>query len=119
MNLKYFQLSEFDSPDVPGSGANMKEHLLKRLDLLREKVGFPLVINSGYRTKEHNEKIKGSVNSAHLRGLAVDIQAMSGRARYDIVTAALDLGFHRIGIARTFVHLDMDESLPAQCIWSY
>lgn len=119
MTLKYFKLSEFDSPDVPGSGAQMKEHLLKRLDLLREAVGFPLSINSGFRTEEHNAKVKGSANSAHLRGLAVDIVAMSGRAKFDIVRAALDLGFHRIGIAKTFVHLDMDESLPGQCIWTY
>lgn len=119
MELKYFKLSDFDSPDEPGSGSNMKPHVLRALDALREKVGFPLIINSGYRTEAHNTKVKGSIYSAHLRGLAVDIKAMSGRARYDIVVAALELGFKRIGVAKTFIHLDMDESLPGQCIWSY
>lgn len=119
MKLKYFTLSEFDSPDEPGSGENMDEQLLEQLDLLREKLGFPLRINSGYRTEAHNKKVKGSLNSAHTRGLAVDIQAMSGRARFDIVVTALELGFKRIGVAKTFIHLDMDTSLPGQCIWSY
>lgn len=97
----------------------MSEVLLQKLDELRERVGSPMVIESGYRTREHNARVKGSVNSAHTRGLAVDIRAMSGRMRYDLVRHALDLGFKRIGIAKTFVHLDIDESLPGQVIWTY
>lgn len=119
MQLKYFKLSEFDSPDEPGSGAKMKPHVLRALDALREKVGFPLTINSGYRTEANNKAVKGSANSAHLRGVAVDIKAVGGRAKFDLVKAGMELGFTRIGVGKTFIHLDMDESLPGQCIWTY
>ena len=33
---------------------------------------FPLLVSSGYRSPELNEAVKGSKNSAHLKGLAAD-----------------------------------------------
>jgi hypothetical protein len=50
MELKHFKLSEFDSPDLPGSGKNMNPDFLKRLDEAREIAGVPFNINSGFRT---------------------------------------------------------------------
>ena len=36
MRYKYFHISEFDSPDEPGSGAGMSPKFLKMLDEARE-----------------------------------------------------------------------------------
>lgn len=41
---------------------------------LRSVWGKPLVISSGYRCPELNERVGGSPTSAHLRGLACDIR---------------------------------------------
>ena len=70
---KYFNLSEFDSPDQAGSGAYMNPDFLRKLDKARGIAGIPFRINSGYRTEAHNRKVGGVNDSAHLKGLAVDI----------------------------------------------
>jgi uncharacterized protein YcbK (DUF882 family) len=119
MELKYFKLSEFDSPDAPGTGELMDEETLEMLDHARKLADMPFKINSAYRTAEHNEKVGGKPNSAHTRGYAIDIHVGNGIERMRVVTALLDAGFTRIGIARTFVHADNDPTLPQNVLWTY
>jgi len=49
-------------------------NLSKWLEVLRERAGTPIVINSGYRSPQLNRKIGGAANSNHLTGCAVDIR---------------------------------------------
>ena len=44
------------------------------LEVLRERSGKPIVINSGYRSPQLNKKIGGMPTSNHLTGCAVDIR---------------------------------------------
>ena len=60
-----------------------------------------------------------SGDSAHTRGLAADIRCNAGATRMKIVRAALALGITRIGIGSSFVHVDIDRSLPQDTIWHY
>lgn len=117
--MEHFDISEFDSPDAPGSGKNMQESTLNKLDKARGKAGIAFIVNSGFRTSEHNKKVGGVDSSAHTRGHAADIKVKSGRERYIVVMAAISAGFTRIGIARTFIHLDDDPDLPQSVIWKY
>jgi len=117
-SLKHFDLSEFDSPDQPGSGEEMKMPFLRKLDAARSMAGTPFKITSGYRTQKHNDKVGGVVNSAHLRGWAADI-ACNTSNRYAILHALLDAGFNRIGIANTFIHVDCDPTKNPCKIWTY
>ena len=116
-NIKHFKSSEFDSKDSPGSGVNMQQEFIQRLDIAREIAGVPFNINSGYRTEAHNTKVGGSPNSSHLRGWAADIECLGGRERWLIINALLEVGFNRIGIYSTFIHADCDPSLPKNVIW--
>ena len=43
------------------------------LQPLRDTIGRPVYINSGYRSKRLNARVGGVPNSYHLRGLAADI----------------------------------------------
>ena len=52
---------------------NLK-HVCTWLEVLRERSGGPVVINSGYRSQQLNRKIGGAPNSNHLTGCAVDIR---------------------------------------------
>lgn len=42
------------------------------LDPVRERVGVPMIITSGYRCKKVNELVGGVDNSQHMKGEAVD-----------------------------------------------
>ena len=119
LDLKYFKLSEFDSPDEPGSGSKMDKDFLEKLDYARGNAGVPFKINSGYRTKEWNFKVGGRVGSSHLKGLAVDIHCNNSKARFELVDILLDVGFNRLGIANTFIHADIDKDKPQNLIWTY
>jgi peptidoglycan hydrolase-like protein with peptidoglycan-binding domain len=56
-----------------GCNAQMIDaELVAKLQQLRDKLGVPLTITSGYRCLVHNNKIGGSKSSKHLYGLAAD-----------------------------------------------
>lgn len=74
MNVgKHFKVREFACKD--GSQAVFIDtHLVAILDILRNKIGKPVIITSGYRTPEWNTKCGGAKYSYHMRGMAADIR---------------------------------------------
>lgn len=116
---KYFSASEFLRCTPSCTIGQMDEGFLRLLDMVREKAGIPLVLNCAYRSREHELQKGRSGNSAHTKGKAVDIRCTTSANRYKIVAAALACGIRRIGIAKTFVHLDNDGTLPQGVIWDY
>jgi len=124
LELKYFNINEFDSPDEKDSGKNCSVELLKKLDEARGVLGLPIKITSGYRTKKHNEYLgdKGyriSKNSSHLKGYAADILATDNAYRFKLLQALIEVGFVRIGIGGTFIHVDVDKNKIQNIIWTY
>ena len=118
MDLKYFSLDEFDSPDEAGSGAKMSRGFLLILDKIRADFGKPLRVNSGYRSKAHNLKVGGRVGSSHLKGLAVDLRCNNSADRTLLLNAIYKNGIKRVGIANNFIHIDIDNNKGAAC-WLY
>lgn len=118
-DIKYFKSREFDSPDEPLSGIKMDLKFVAKLDRLREACGFPLFITSGYRTAAHNARVGGVDSSAHTSGHAADIRANTSATKYRIISEAVKLGFTRIGVGATFVHLDDAPNLPQPVLWTY
>ncbi len=98
---------------------NMDVDFLAKLDEAREYAGIPFVINSAYRSPEHNAKVGGKTTSSHLKGLAVDIKAKDSKTRGLILDALRMVGFTRIGIAETFIHVDMDIEKSQNVTWLY
>ena len=117
--MKYFKLEEFDSPDEVGSGKHMHQEILHMLDAVRKKFGKPIKIKSGYRTVARNKKIGGVSKSSHLKGLAVDISCTNSVDRFKLLNLLLEAGFNRIGIAKTFIHVDIDKNKSQNVIWGY
>ena len=97
---------------------NMNKDFLFVLDEAREFAGIPFVINSAYRSPEHPLSIKNP-SSSHIKGLAVDIKATDSNTRFKIVQALITVGFTRIGIADTFIHVDLDLDKTQNVIWTY
>jgi len=117
--MRHFKIKEFVSPDLFGSGIFMKLDFLEMLDETRELADIPFIINSGYRTKKHNKKVGGKADSSHTSGNAADIKCEDSISRFKIIEAALRAGFTRIGIAKTFIHLDNDINKVQNVIWTY
>lgn len=115
---KYFKDSEFTCKCGCGTN-NIDDALVRKLDIAREKAGVPFVINSACRCAAHNKKVGGSATSSHLTGHAVDISATTGTAKFKIVQGLLEAGFTRIGVAKSFIHVDNDPNKPAEVIWLY
>ena len=106
-----------------GCGGVPTNRLMLALEMLRFEYDRPMIITSGYRCKEHNEKVGGAKNSPHMLGLAVDVK-VRGTDAYDLVRIAINIGFTGIGINQKgknrFVHLDiMPEGANRPMIWSY
>ena len=122
---KYFKFSEFDSPDQKGSGEKfMNREFLIKLARARQIANVAFGIRSGYRTQEYNKLLlqrgyKAAPDSAHLRGLAVDIAVVSTQHRFIIINALIAVGFTRIGIGNTFIHVDLDMDKPQNTMWTY
>ena len=97
---------------------NMDVNFLCKLDEAREYASIPFIINSAYRSPEHPESIKNPTSS-HIKGLAVDISAKDSRQRFLILESLMHAGFTRIGIAGTFIHVDLDIDKSQNVIWTY
>jgi len=96
----------------------LKPELVEMLDKARGLAGIPFVINSGYRTKEHNAEVGGVENSSHTKGLAVDLRARNSTEHYLITKSLLEVGFKRISrIYPSHVHCDIDETKPQNVLF--
>ena len=81
--IKYFSLAEFINSATAKrlSIDNMPSfeivdnlnRLADYLDGIREKLGKPILVNSGYRSSILNKAVGGVANSQHLKGLAADV----------------------------------------------
>jgi len=119
--IKYFDLSEFDSPDDTGSGENMDLDFVRLVDEARETAGVPFKITSGYRTLKHNTAVGGVKNSSHtnIPCNACDISILNSSDRYKIIDSLLKVGINRIGIGKNFIHCDTDKKKSPNIIWHY
>lgn len=113
-----FSLSEFECKcgkcEMPSDVLKNVSELAKQLQILRDCIKKPITINSGYRCPEHNAspKVKGSKNSQHLTGKAVDIK-VNGMSSLKVNQAIEQLIKDKkmkdggLGIYNTFNHYDI------------
>lgn len=114
---EHFTPDEFKCPCC--GRVHMGEGFMDRLESARRVAGVPFRINSGWRCESHNKAVGGSATSSHLLGLAADIACADSRTRWQIVTALIGMGFKRIGVADSFIHVDSDPAKAAEVIWTY
>ena len=87
---QHFLLGEFteseykDVYNVPSHVAieNMKR-ICGWLEVLRDRYGSPIIINSGYRSPQLNKKVGGVATSNHVTGCAVDIRCSGAEQAID------------------------------------
>lgn len=100
-----------------------------RLQRLRTHLGFPLVINSAYRSPTYNTQVAHTGrNGPHTTARAFDIKIYGYRA-YELIDAAPEFGFTGIGQKQhgprelRMVHIDdLPEIVgvrPRPWVWTY
>ena len=118
-SIDYFHPSEFTRCNPPCKKSDMHPETLCKLNKSRHIAGIPFVLNCAYRSPAHDRARGRSGTGAHTLGRGVDVRCYSADTRYKIITAAIEAGFTRIGVADTYVHLD-DSPTHAQCVvWTY
>lgn len=115
--------AEHFSPHEFASKGNGKVHVSRRmidaLDQVREAVGHPLRITSGYRDPQQNRRVGGARQSRHMVGDAVDIDitGLSDTQRYFLMWHLLAQGFTSFGsYEKSFIHADMR---PLARVWHH
>ena len=119
MEYKYFSQADFDRCVPPCKITDMDADTLRMFDLAREIAGIPFVVNSAYRTREHELSRGRDGESAHVSGHAMDIAATDSRSRYIVMFALHKAGFTRIGIHARFIHADNDKTKADRVAWMY
>lgn len=95
-----------DNRPTPEVVENLRRLCTHTLEPLREKLGLPIIITSGYRTKELNDIIvHASRKSQHMEGRAADfyLAGIAGQARNE--------ASHRELLIKAFRLIITDESI--------
>ena len=111
--MKWFKEKEFackccgQLPLSTSSGQapreNVKALVCEVLDPVRERLGMPIVVNSGYRCEKHNKDVGGVRNSQHLRGEAADIHCQDNERLKQLI---IENGkFDQLITYPTFLHV--------------
>lgn len=109
-----FKLSEFKCKDGTQVPENLKENVQKlanNLQVLRDHIGKPIRVISGYRSPKYNRRIGGAKKSQHMFAKAADIK-VKGMHPDEVREVILDLikagKMAKGGVGRytTFVHYD-------------
>lgn len=106
--MKWFKKEDFlcrcgkcEMPaEVEGNLMALVENVLEPA---REKLGGPIIVNSGYRCERHNKAVGGVANSQHLRGEAADIRCADNKRLAKIIVEAGR--FDQLIIYPTFIHV--------------
>lgn len=113
MRIGYFDTKEFESKDgkpSPFDETVVKRELIVMLNAIRSRYGKPIVVNSGYRSPEHNAAVGGVKNSFHTLGLAADIRPLSKNMDDIPELQRICDEMNRtggVGFYDTFVHVDV------------
>lgn len=105
--------------------ALMDETFLTALDHIRSTVDQPLIVTSGYRCPDYNDRVAQTGRTGpHTTGRAVDL-LISGSLAFKVIDLAIGYGITGIGVQqhgpheKRYVHLDNLLGPTRPWVWSY
>ena len=110
-----FNKAEFDCKcgcEMPKEVLINIQKLANQLQILRNKVGVSVKINSAYRCIKHNKSIGGVSNSQHVLGKASDvvINGFKASKTFDLISELIndgDMLQGGLGAYNSFTHYDI------------
>ena len=115
------KLSEINLKNcVPAcSVEDLNPKLVERIIMAQRMCGEQFVVTSGFRSQSYERSKGRKGSSSHCKGLAVDVSAINSHLRFKIVAGCILAGFPRLGIGKTFLHIDIDETKPYPIVFHY
>ena len=112
---KNFALDEFachDGTPVPAPFLANVQELANNLQVLRDEIGKPVHVLSGYRTPSWNAKVGGVKDSQHVLAKAGDLRVdgLSPTNLHATISRLIDEGRMKqggLGLYTSFVHYDV------------
>lgn len=127
MLTEHFSMAEFtasetaarrgidNTPNRPDLRANI-QRTAQVLERIRELLGKPISLTSGYRCSALNAAVGGSLNSAHMLGLAADIIVPQYGVPYDVCRAIVpylaEFGIDQLIYEHTWTHIGLSIDAP-------
>ena len=103
---KNFKSTEFDCKGKNCCSITLvDDDLVGFLQMVRANFGKAVIIDSGYRCKEHNKSVGGASKSKHLDGMAADIK-IKGVEPIEVAKYCELIGVKGIGLYDWGVHID-------------
>lgn len=117
-----FSIGEFACKDGTQVPDELKDNVLKlaqNLQVIRDTIGKPLQILSGYRSPAWNKKVGGKPRSFHMRAMAADltVKDMTPKQLHKVILKLIDekkIKNGGLGLYAGFVHYDIG---PANRRW--
>ena len=112
----FFDSKEFECKDGTHSawfqkhGVDVNPQLIDLMNVIRKEYGKPIVITSGYRSPDYNERVDGVKNSLHTLGQACDFRPLQKNMEglKELQWIALKHNPHGgVGLYDSFVHVDI------------
>ena len=103
-NFRFFELCATNHKDLAKTNLEEAKKIMGRMyqlagfaERVREIIGRPVIINSGFRCVKLNNAVGGSLTSQHLYAEAIDIR-VSGKTTNEVfsVLAASDLKYDQL-----------------------
>ncbi len=95
--------------DVHPSIQQFTDWMIAEFPVHAYKACFP---TSGARCLKRNKEVKGSPNSSHIKGLAVDFSCTDSNVAYWLMFLACQYGIKRIVKEPSCFHFDIDQDKP-------
>ncbi len=119
---KNFSREEFACQGVGccGHSAPISSKLVDAVQKLRNIVGMPLRINSGFRCKTHNAKVGGVIDSPHCKGIAADVATPRGMTDVEFYNIACNIEEFKnggVGIYDGRIHVDVRDADKGGVRW--
>jgi len=110
-----FKKSEFKCKDGTGVPDDLMDNLVElveNLQIIREYIGKPIRIISGYRSPKYNRRIGGARRSQHMVAKAADlrVKGMEPKELRRIIIQLINEGKIKkggVGLYTSFVHYDV------------
>ena len=111
VDTEHFKVSEFACKHC---GKNLiDQRVINMAEEIRQKLGVPVNVNSGYRCETHNAKVGGVKNSKHVQGKAADLACSLGSAKMFEAVKELrnqgklqDMDYCIRYVRKDFIHID-------------